>query len=1295
MLLNQVRLNQTLWTIISLVILKATFIEEGLAQPANDNCITSQPVNIPGGGGTICINSSSLNATSSNTTNTCNGGVVNEVWFSYIAAGPSNTITITPNGGSPIQQPVITISDAACGSTTYNTCDAATTANGTASTSWAYGTGTQVIISVAGIMGDGDFEICITSETPPPTPGSSCGGATPTCDASSFTIASTAGNPSSGISPSCFNIAGVPQLVQNDLWFVFSVGQTGTLEFTATMNGAAEFDWAVFDITSGCPGTEVSCNYSYSGGNSGSLGLGNPAGGEFNAPITVNAGNTYAIMIDNYDNNGVGFDFDWGGTFQMAPTADFTISSPNACNTLTTDFVNNTVGATTYDWNFGNGNTSNAQNPSQQTYNTPGTYFVTLNATSAAGCTSSYSGSVEVFPEPNLNFSVTDESCSGACDGELIVSASGTGPFTYAWVGGSSSATNSNLCAGNYDITVTDQSNGCSGTGTGTVASGNATADATINPIAPFCVGDSPINLTAATGGGTWSGTGITDQNLGTFDPSTAGAGNWTITYTIAGGCGGSDTETISVTGNLDATITPAGPFCISDASVTLSAVDASGTWSGNGITDATAGTFDPGVAGLGTSTITYTISGSCGDVQTTDILVEEVTFAQAITAVDCNGNSSGEILIQNPSGTPPHLFSIDGGNTYQASSLFQNLSATNYVLVVEDASGCSSQPVNVTIAEPNPIVLNALMNQESNCGNPDGQASVTANGGTILNDYQYSWDTSPIQNTSTATNLLPGSYQVTVTDDNGCIETASVNVTQTPGFTASITNSTDATCYQSCDGNATVLADNNATAPVTYLWNDTQGQTSATATGLCVGNYSVTVTDDLGCIATASIEIVEPDELIVDITSTNSSICIGESAGLTAQVTGGTQPYTSFDWTSNPTDASLTSIQNPQIEPIENTQYTLTVTDTSGCISGPAAIEIEVLPSLTLDVVQPFSGSDTSICLNSIATIDLSASGGDGNYNYFLLPDQNNAISLPYSVSPSSTTTYEFMVTDGCTTPSATASSVVTVYPSPIVTFSGFELSGCHPHSVTFTDETTPTPINWEWNFGDTAASITTSDLQNPVFGFSGPGLYDVSLTVTSSNGCKETHTETDFIEVFELPIAAFDLDPYSSTALDSRITFTDQSSGEIETWLWEFGDGDTSDEQHPQHTYLDTGTFSVSLHVFTENGCEYSARDKLYVNPIRTLYVPNAFTPNQDDINEGFRAYGEGYDWSTYKMTVYNRWGQEIFTTNDIEQVWDGKYLGDKVEVGIYTWRILVSDFNGRIYPFNGMVNLFISSP
>ncbi len=1354
-----------LTSVAVLLLFSITQVDELQAQPANNDCLTAQPAIIPPSGN-ICLTASSVGATSSNTTNVCNATVVNEVWFSFIAAGPSNTVTVTPTGGSPILQPVITMSDAACGSATFNTCNAAATPGGTATVNWAYAAGTQVFVSVAGITGDGTFQICITSETPPPTPGSSCGGATPTCDSSPFTLASSAGNLSSGVSPSCFNILGTPQLVQNDMWFVFTVGQTGTFEFVADLNGVAEFDWAVFNITGGCPGVEVSCNYWFSGGNTGSLGLQAPAGGEFNNPITVTAGNTYAIMMDNYDNNGIGFDFTWGGTFQMAPTANFTVNTPTGCNTLNTTFTNTTVGASTYSWNFGNGSTSAVQNPPAQTYNAPGTYFVTLDATSGAGCTNSFTGSVEVFPDPTLSFSVTDESCAGACDGQLVASASGTGPFTYSWVGlPGNTATQANLCANTYDVTVTDQNNGCTASSTGTVGSGGATSDATITPAGPFCpadapvnlvgadaggtwsgtgitnpalgtfdpgtagigtwtitytiagacgdlqttdivvnalidptitpagpfcLGDNPINLTAASAGGTWSGTGITNAALGTFDPSVAGIGNATVTYTIPGACGSNDSETIIVGPNLDATINPVGPFCSSEPAITMTATDGGGTWSGTGITNAALGTFDPSAAGLGTWTITYTISGACGDVQTTDIEVGEITFTQVVTDATCNGLDNGEILIQNPTGTAAHQFSIDGGGAFQATGLFSNLAAGNYSLVVEDANGCQSAPVAVIISEPSAVAAIASMDSQSSCGNPDGEASVVASGGTVAGSYQYSWNSPVPQFTNSATGLTPGTYTVTVTDDNSCTATADVTITATPGFTATISASNDATCFGTCDGDATVLADNSAIMPLTYSWNDSQSQTTVSANGLCAGNYTVTVTDDVGCLATAAITIAEPVEYTVQLTDSNPTVCISQSTDITATLYGGTAPFNDFTWSSIPLDPTLVPTnQNPTISPVVSTTYTLNATDGNGCSSAPVDITINVATPLALSVIQP-ALIDTGICFGDAATINLSATGGDGNYNYYVQPDLANPISLPFTTTPVITNTYTFVVTDGCNTPNANTASTITVSPLPQVDFVANEPSGCIPHSVTFTDLTSPAPSSWNWDFGDPDSGNNTSTQQNASHMYADAGIYDVSLSVTSAEGCVADLTFSNYIETFSPPYADFEMDTTRTSILNPTITFTDLSAGTIDIWDWDFGDGNFSDIQHPTNTYLDTGNHVITLIITSDDGCQSISRHNVYLDPIQTFYVPTAFTPDKDHINDGFRAYGEGYDWSNYQMSVFNRWGEEIFKTTSIEEVWRGDYKSRKVEAGIYSWRALISDYNGRVFPYNGHVLL-----
>ena len=190
--------------------------------------------------------------------------------------------------------------------------------------------------------------------------------------------------------------------------------------------------------------------------------------------------------------------------------------------------------------------------------------------------------------------------------------------------------------------------------------------DATITPIANPCESDAVITLTAVDGGGTWSGNGITDAILGTFDPSVAGAGSHVITYEISSMCGDTATETITVQPDLDPTITPVGPFCESDATVTLTAADPGGFWSGQGVIDPTNGIFDPNVAGVGTHTISYMLTSQCGDTATVDIQVLpdldatitpvatvcESDIAITLTAVDGGGTWSGVGITDPVNGT-------------------------------------------------------------------------------------------------------------------------------------------------------------------------------------------------------------------------------------------------------------------------------------------------------------------------------------------------------------------------------------------------------------------------------------------------------------------------------------------------------------------------------------------------------------------------------------------------------------------------------------------------------------------
>lgn len=570
-----------------------------------------------------------------------------------------------------------------------------------------------------------------------------------------------------------------------------------------------------------------------------------------------------------------------------------------------------------------------------------------------------------------------------------------------------------------------------------------------------------------------------------------------------------------------------------------------------------------------------------------------------------------------------------------------------------------------------------------ASCGSNDGEIVIAPQGG--VGPYTYSWSSGG--NSAIETGLGAGNVTVTVTDDTGCSLDSTFTITQPITFTYAV-NSSDETCYQSCDGSIDIQP--NGVGPFSYNWIPNVGNTG-TNNALCADNYEIAVADNDGCTQIVYVTIGGPTEVTTNLSASSIEVCIGGSSTLSTTINGGTPPYNTYLWTSVPADPSLVSnAVSPTVSPLVSTTYTLVVTDANGCPSTPQTIIVDVLPPLTLNVIRPLASPDTSICPYDFATIDLLAGGGDGNYQIFLLPDNVNPISLPIDTQPMVTTTFNFMVIDGCGTPPAYASSTVTVHVLPPVIINAEPESGCQPLTVTFEDLTQPPSQGWTWNFGDPESNSNSASTSGPVHVYTEPGLYDVSLSIVTADGCITDTTMSDFIEVFPLPYASFVLDPEIVNLLNADITFTDLSTGNINAWRWTFGDGETSIQQNPTHFYGDTGLYTIGLTVMTIHGCVDETERQLIVEPDVMFYVPNAFSPNNDGRNDVFRGYGEGINWDTYEMWIYDRWGEMIYYTADINDPWLGIYKGKAVELAVYVWKIRFYDVKGEPHDHSGHVTL-----
>lgn len=669
----------------------------------------------------------------------------------------------------------------------------------------------------------------------------------------------------------------------------------------------------------------------------------------------------YAISL-----NAGAWCYDVGPTYPVTFLPDVTVAGVESC-------INGTVTATVSGGNATqNGGTFTASNLSPATasfVNTTcadgGTIVISgltggemysFDITDNNGCPVTFSGGPFVGP---VNTAITPAGpfCLSDPSVNLVVAPATAGTWSGTGITNAATGTFDPTTAGLGTHTITFTPSGCFNPSTVNITV-NDVFDATISPAGPFCASNGNTFLGAVDPGGVWSGTGIVNAATGEFSPAAATIGNNTITYTIAGACGAVDTEVIQVIADADATITPAGPFCITDPAVNLVGAQTGGVWSGTGITSAANGTFNPATAGAGTHTITYNISGVCGDMQTINIVVIDL-FPSTITPVG------------------PFC---------------------------EDAA-----PVNLVGATPGGV-----------------------------------WSGTGITNTATGT-FDPG-----------------------------------------------------VAGP---------------------GTHTITYTLNGGCGTTSTLDIV--------------------------------------------------------------------------------------------------------------------------------------------------------------------------VNPLPVPTFSADVLSGCAPLTVTFTDNTLPAASSTVWNIVGETISNSNGTF---TYTFNDPGIYTVTITLTSAAGCVGTTTITNMIEVFANPVADFSFGPSDADVTNSIINFTNESIlNDINHW--DFAGLGSSTQVNPSFTFPTDapGTYTVCLDVATFDGCVDTTCQTVIINDIFIIYVPNAFTPDGDGINDVFLPILSGIDPLTYDLMIFNRWGELIFETSNYGQSWDGMHKGLMSKEDVYVWKIKVKDaVNNEKHEYIGHVTL-----
>jgi hypothetical protein len=404
-----------------------------------------------------------------------------------------------------------------------------------------------------------------------------------------------------------------------------------------------------------------------------------------------------------------------------------------------------------------------------------------------------------------------------------------------------------------------------------------------------------------------------------------------------------------------------------------------------------------------GTYIVTVTDANSCTD--TTLVTITEPTAVTPTistqTNVDCNGNSTGSATVTATGGTGGYTYTWDAAAASQTTATATGLAAGTYSVTVTDASGCTGS-TTVTITEPAILTATGVARTYTSGDNiscnglTDGSIDLTVAGGT--GPYTYAWDNGAGSNEDPS-NLGAGTYNVTVTDANGCTANALFTLTEPTALTSSAVETQQASCSGGSDGKAMVTG-SGGSAPYTYQWDAAAGsQTTQEATSLAAGSYSVTVSDANNCTSVSTVSVTSPSGLAATAMVFTNVSCKGASDGsINLNVTGGTAPYT-YNWSNGSTSEDLFGLSGGT--------YTVTVTDANGCTTnatGTVAEPTTLTPSTTI--------TDVTCNGNSDGAIDLSVTGGTSPYTYIW-----NTGAITEDISNLPTGTYTVTVTDanGC----------------------------------------------------------------------------------------------------------------------------------------------------------------------------------------------------------------------------------------------------------------------------------------
>ncbi|HHG84233.1 MAG TPA: T9SS type B sorting domain-containing protein, partial [Bacteroidetes bacterium] len=602
------------------------------------------------------------------------------------------------------------------------------------------------------------------------------------------------------------------------------------------------------------------------------------------------------------------------------------------------------------------------------------------------------------------------------------------------------------------------------------------------------------------------------------------------------------------------------------------------------------------------------------------------ILATDSLVHITCNGFSDGQIWLNNVSGTPPFLYSLNGG-VPQSGNSFTGLASGSYSVRIIDSLGCQLT-LNVNLTSPAPVLFSDSLVGISCNGAGDGELWILGTSGGVP-PYTYSFGGGAFQVSNGFFGISPGTYSVSVRDSNGCITVSGPIVIGEPQSLMVSDSLVNVNCNGGADGIWYLGNVSGGTSPYEISRDSVNWQSQTSFGGLAAGSHVFYVRDAHGCALRMDALVGEPSALALSGGFVPST-CGNADGAAFVTVAGGSPAY-SYLWSNSATTDTASGLASGT--------YRVTVTDANGC-QDSLEVTVEDLLSPTAYIV---ASSHVACFGDTNGFAVASATGGTGAYSFsWNLPTPVNADSLT-NVPPG---IYTVTVQDsaGCTD----TASVVIGEPAALV-LAGTAFNPICPGnadgsaSILATGGTLAYDYLWATNPAQTGA---TANLL-------AAGSY--TATVSDANGCTDSirFTLTDPVPV----TAAFTANPPMPTQLElenAHVIFSNQSQNAT-TYLWEFGDGGTDSILNPSHTYHNVGNYCVQLIAFDSAACADTTTVCNYQIVLAEFIIPNTFTPNGDGRNDIFEIVGIA-QFPNNNLKVFNRWGNLVYEKDKYDNSWNG---------------------------------------